>query len=324
METETNSRIFDISMITISALGIIFDILLLIIYIKNGSKGHLTVYKIILLVICLMDSICNLVIDPNLYSELTLLCKITGTLKIPLHLGLLSTQLILIFITYFSFKHSLFIDKHSLVFKIVIFLIWFLPFTITLVIELTDLFSSNEKQREMFCLITDDSNLYVTIEMNIYYIICLVFLIKLYRDLKEFSNNTLYQTKTIQKYKKYLKNYIYGYVFNSPDFIMFLYLLIFLIIQKIDKDFIEKLENNWIYSLIDTIIMYIYYFDLALFPIIIVIIYCFTKEHIKYLQETFCCKKEESINITKATAFLFDTSVVTINNDTSIAMNGFV
>ena len=100
--------------------------------------------------------------------------------------------------------------------------------------------------------------------------------------------------------------------------------MIFLIIQKIDKDFIEKLENNWIYSLIDTIIMDIYYFNLALFPIIIVIIYCFTKEHIKYLQETFCCKKEESINITKATAFLFDTSVVTINNDTSIAMNGFV
>lgn len=313
---DTLSLTFDISMITISALGIIFDISLLIIYIKNGSKGNFTLYKIILLIMCLLDSLCNIVMDPALYSQVKILCTITGTLKLPLHLGQLSTQVTLLFITYFSFKHSLFIDKHSLLFKIIIFLIWFLPFIITLVIEMYDSFLSNAtKERDLFCLETDDSNIYITIQMIIYYIICPIFLIKLYCSLKDFSNNTLYQTDTILKYKKYLKNYIYGFLLNLVDAIMLIYLLIFILIDG------EELEKNWIFSLIDRIIMYVYYVDLGLFPIIIVIIYCFTKEHIKYLQKTFCCKKEESVNITKATAFLFDTSVVTITNDTSITMN---
>ena len=292
-------------------------LILLIIYIKNGKKGQLTIYKIILLSMCLLDSLCNIIVDPSLYNINKTLCTITGTLKLSLHFAQLSTQVVLLFITYFSFQHSLFIDKHSILFRLIIFIIWFLPIIFSAFFEFFKFSINVDKDRSFFCLATIDIPMFISIQFLINYILFPIFLCKLYRSLKDYSNNILYQSDIIQKYQKYLKNYIYGYLFLLGDIIMFIHKLIIEILEYIDFDFVQELEKNKVYEAFISIIGGIYIIDIGLSPIIIVIIYCFTKEHIKYMREIFCCKKEDTINITKATAFLFETSVVTVNNNES-------
>ena len=59
-------------------------------------------------------------------------------------------------------------------------------------------------------------------------------------------------------------------------------------------------------------------------PIVVIIIYCFSKEHFKFIKGMFCCclKKEEQlfVNITKEAASLFEGSVVTINAGSALLL----
>lgn len=73
-----------------------------------------------LIFLCLFDSLFNIYVDPDRFDSLTL-CEIAGTLKLPAGLGIETTQLSLLLITYFSFNHSYCIDNHSKLFKLIIF-----------------------------------------------------------------------------------------------------------------------------------------------------------------------------------------------------------
>ena len=318
---ETIKTVFDISFIIISSVAVIFDFILLIIYFKNGIKGLLSIYKIILLILCLLDSLCNIVVDPKLYFKYKTLCEITGTLKTSLITGILTTQVVLVVITYFYFNHSICVGKHSKLFQLIVFLMCFVPLVISLIIQFYELYHPKENEdmeRTYYCMMTETDLLsFEYIIQFIDYILFSVFLCKLFSSIKRVSNDSSDQTYSIKKYKSYLKHSFFGFLFSITNIT---FIIIYLILEiadyfKVGKSESEVKPETWV-----NIITLIYYAQVGLCPIIVMIIYCFNKEHFKAIKAMFCCKKEETINITKQTAFLFDTTVTTIINGDSLLM----
>ena len=291
-----------IIIIILSILAVFFDIILLIIYFKNGVRSHLTQYKIILILICLLDSLCNLSIDSSYFDTLFIICEITGTLKTPLVLGTETTQLSLLLITYFSFKHSLWIDKHSKQFKIIIFLQCFLPVIIVAIEEFFDFFTQ-DIERGVYCSKVETSvqSCYI-IFLLICYILFIIFLIKLYLSLNHFRTSNSADCTKLQQYKKQLKKYLFGFIITFPNLLWFLFLIVLNILSYFPSiDFeIDTMETIRYYVIIFSFI------NTGFSPIVVIIIYCFSKEHFKFIKGMFCCclKKEEqlSVNITKEAA----------------------
>ena len=318
------TEIFDISFIIISSIAVIFDSILLIIYLKNGIKGLLSIYKIVLLIICLLDSLCNIVIDPVLYLQFKTLCTITGALKTSLITGILTTQVVLVVITYFYFQHPICVGKHSKLFQRLTFLMCFAPLIISFIIQVYDLYHPKEKvERTFYCIKTTPHLLsFESIIQLIDYILFSVFLCKLYSSIKRVFNDSYIQNDSVKKYKSYLKHYFLGFLFSITTISFIIIYLILLIADYFEvggqAEGEEKTEP-WV-----RIISLIYYAQVGLSPIIVMIVYCFKKEHYKMMKVMFCCKKEETINITKQTAFLFDTSVISIRNGDSLIINSSI
>ena len=312
-----------IMMLIVSTLGVFFDILLLIIYSKYTTRGHLTQYKIVLLILCLLDSLCNLSIDASFFDSLRIICDITGTLKMPIGIGLETTQVSLILITYFSFTHFNFIDKHSMLFKIIIFIQCFLPVLLTTIQEFYYYFTIEKIARSMYCLKDDFSFSYCfIISLLICYIVFITFLIKLYRSLNIYRNSLTRQNNRLEVYKSHIMNFLFGLFFTFPEIIVFLYFIFMIAIEHFS--FLKPTLGYM--TIINTFIDILFFVNNGLSPIFIAIIYCFSKEHFKFIKEIFCCsnvgelEEDNSINITQETASLFDGSVVTIDNDSVVLL----
>ena len=268
-----------ILIIILSILAVLFDVMLLIIYLKNGKRSHLAQYKIILIVICLLDSLCNLSIDPSFFDALFIICEITGTLKVPLVLGTEATQLSLLLITYFSFNHSFWIEKHSKLFKLIIFLQCFLPVIIAAFEELFCVFTQ-EIDRGLYCTKDEISILscYIIL-LIICYILFIIFLIKLYLSLNHFTTSNPVDFTKLKQYKKQLKKYLFGFIITFPYLLWILYLIVRKILLYFPSiDFEIDTEET-----IEYCIFLFSFIKKGLSPILVVIIYCFTKEHLMQL-----------------------------------------
>lgn len=270
-----------LSILTVlSVIGIIFNIGVLVIYLKNGHFDLLKIFKIILLVICIYLSITHLCLG-LIFSYLNWpICKALAESKQLWELALNTIQVTLLFIIYISFNNQRFLDKHPISFKVIVNCIALLPIVLTFIIN-SIFFFSETVYDPIFCIrlqIQYYSPFFIF--LIIYSIAFIILICKLYSSLNKYEQTG----EHVKIYKQHLRNYIYGFGFSFPYFLLSVATLFFSAIIE----FISG-EN----TLIIILFTIVFYCIIILSPTCIAYIYCFNKEHWKQLKSMLCCKKEK-------------------------------
>ena len=292
-------EILYILVIILCFLSVFFDIRLLVIYFKHGTIDQMKIYKIILIFLCLIDSLCNLNINQVFKSNL--LCEITGTLKFPIQIGIESIQVSLVIITYFSLNHQNWIQKNPIIFKCIIMSISLLPMIFTGIQEFYFSFTTNY-MRTLFC-IKNIINMYSLFFLFLlaFSILFIIFFIMLYKTVNQLSKEN---PDMAEKYKANLKVYFYGFCLSFP----IAFFCIFIIgLYKIIEHYFPEIMNEKVINILQFIAALFIVLLFGLSPIAVVIIYCFNKEHLHLFKHIFCCcYKEEQESNTKISMKLFE------------------
>ena len=276
--------------IFISFFGVIINCFLLYIYLKNGDINQIKLYKIFLLIMCLLISVGNIItffLAHSLETE-SFACKLIGTLKFPFEIGIDAIQVSLLVITYYSLEYQTFLINNPTSFKLLVLAFcWILPI-LTGIFECIDSFDRFPNiRRNVFCMrITVNSFSVLFFSLLFYLILFIVFFRKLNKSINSIE---IEENERKVKYKKNLNKYYYGFAFSFPNsFYLILLAILNIIISIFPEIQNEKILNNEIYLIFSMIFLTVN----GLSPFVIILIYCYD------WKKLCCCKKEIEENPT--------------------------
>ena len=219
--------------IFISFFGVIINCFLLYIYLKNGDINQIKLYKIFLLIMCLLISVGNIItffLAHSLETE-SFACKLIGTLKFPFEIGIDAIQVSLLVITYYSLEYQTFLINNPTSFKLLVLAFcWILPI-LTGIFECIDSFDRFPNiRRNIFCMkITINYFSILFFSLLFYLIFFIVFLRKLNKSINSIE---IEENERKVKYKKKLNKYYYGFAFSFPNsFCLILLAILYFIIS---------------------------------------------------------------------------------------------
>ncbi len=266
--------------IVISFFGVIINCFILYIYLKNGDINQIKLYKIFLLIMCLLISVGNIISFFLVYSlkKESFLCKLIGTLKFPLEIGIDAIQVSLLVITYYSLEYQTFLINNPTSFKLLVLAFcWILPI-LTGIFECIDSFDRFPNiRRNIFCMkITINYFSILFFSLLFYLIFFIVFLRKLNKSINSIE---IEENERKVKYKKNLNKYYYGFAFSFPTSFSLILLAILDFIISIFPGVRVGYTINFIFEMILLIVN-------GLSPFVIILIYCYD------WKKLCCCKKE--------------------------------
>ena len=261
----------------ISFFGVIINCFILYIYLKNGDINQIKLYKIFLLIMCLLISVGN-IISFCLAQQESLTCKFIGTLKLPLEIGIDAIQVSLLVITYYSLEYQTFLINNPTSFKLLVLAFcWILPI-LTGIFECIDSFDRfSNIRRNIFCMKNTINYFSILFFSLLFYLILfIVFLRKLNKSINSIE---IEENERKVKYKKKLNKYYYGFAFSFPNSFCLILLAILDFIISIFPESHRNYTINFIFEMIIVIVN-------GLSPFVIILIYCY------YWKKLCCCKKE--------------------------------
>lgn len=267
---------------------VIFDFLILVIYIKNGKIDQIKLYKMLLIIMCLINALCILISSFSVGKPQSLPCKITGSLKLSLEIGIDAIQVSLLLITYSSLKYQHLKEKHPILFKILIICVCWTLFIITTGSELIySLKTEPDILRTLFCIkVSLNIKSFFFFSIVLYLILFLTLLILLYKSINNLENES---SDKLQQYKEHLKVYFYGFVITFPNFLFFFFSVIIKLLVYIWPEIREWEDTT---RGITYVIAFIFLITNEIAPFSIVFIYCYNKELNVSLKQLCCCSKE--------------------------------
>ena len=266
--------------IFISFFGVIINCFLLYIYLKNGDINQIKLYKIFLLIMCLLISVENIISFFLYHSQETksFFCKLIGTLKFPFEIGIDAIQVSLLVITYYSLEYQTFLINNPTSFKLLVLAFcWILPI-LTGIFECIDSFYLYPNiQRNPLCMKININIFSIFFFSLLFYLILfIVFLRKLNKSINSIE---IEENERKVKYKKKLNKYYYGFAFSFPNSFCLILLAILDFIISIFPESHRNYTINFIFEMIIVIVN-------GLSPFVIILIYCY------YWKKLCCCKKE--------------------------------
>ena len=267
--------------IFISFFGVIINCFLLYIYLKNGDINQIKLYKIFLLIMCLLISVENIISFFLYHSQETksFFCKLIGTLKFPFEIGIDAIQVSLLVITYYSLEYQTFLINNPTSFKLLVLAFcWILPI-LTGIFECIDSFYLYPNiQRNPLCMKININIFSIFFFSLLFYLILfIVFLRKLNKSINSIE---IEENERKVKYKKKLNKYYYGFAFSF--FFILLTILDFIISIFPEIQRILAYEIYLIYLIFNMIFLTVN----GLSPFVIILIYCYD------WKKLCCCKKE--------------------------------
>lgn len=272
----------------LSFFGVFVNCFFLYKYLKNGKIDHIKLYKIFLLIMCLLISVGNIISAFFYNDHESMTCKILGTLKLHLEIGIDAIQVSLLVITYYSLEHQTNLLNNPISFKIKVFAFcWILPILtgITEFIYSFNIFPSIP--RTAFCMKSTVNYLSIFFFSVLFYLILfIVFLRKLYKSINSIEEE---DTETKLQYKKYLKKYYYGFAFSFPNSF---YLILLAFLNILIRIWPEIKNKTILYNEVQGIFIFIFLIVNGLSPFAIVLFYFYN------WNKLCCCGKETEPNPT--------------------------